>query len=281
MTGIGSSRKVGPGRAEVSPGQAAGPGIKRRNEPLGTLRFDARSRVIWSPAISPEARLVYLALDDMARDRGSWYEKQFKLGVMLGFSERQLRRHFSELAEAGLVRCDRTGRSTLFTLTWSTCGKMAADRSNMTDQEAGRPVIYGRSDRSNMTARSSRFLNTSSTNTQVRIRSTVCRCGKYHDGEDRVRCVCGSVHDPGTAAEVDAYEATGRLLWGYVQGCGLDWPEPDVEIIAATLEAAGGSLAVLEDRLRTLRNDRRLAPRTSYAWFPTVIASAGSSRRSA
>lgn len=225
--------------------------------------------------ISHEARLLYIALDDMARDRGTWFIKQFDLGVRLGFSDRQLRRHVQELEDAGLVTCQRTGRSSLFTMLWI----KSADRSKMTDQEDARPVINGRSDRSYLTARSSRFLNTSSTKSPGH-RSTVCHCGNYHEGEEPRRCsVCSSYHDPMNAITVeDPIEETRKLLAGYVAQAGLQWPEPDDEICLRTLNAAGDSLVVLFARLRSLLLDRRVAPRDSYAWFPKVVATGGSRR---
>lgn len=242
---------------------------------MANLRFDARSRVIWSVNLPQEARLLYIALDDMARDRGTWFIKQFDLGVRLGMGERQLRRQIAELEAAGLIRCDRTGRSSLFTLLWIS----SADRSFMTDQEDGRSVINDRSDRSNMAAQSSRFLNTSSTKNPGH-RSTVCRCGNYHEGEEPRRCgVCSGYHDPMNAIEVeDPIEETRKLLAGYVAQAGLQWPEPDDEICLRTLNAAGDSLVVLFARLRSLLLDRRVAPRDSYAWFPKVVATGGSRR---
>lgn len=210
----------------------------------------------------------------MARDRGTWFEKQENLGIKLGFSDRQIRRHSAECESLGWFRCDRTGRSSLFTMGWH-------DRSNMSGQENARPDTGVLSDRTNMAGQSSRYLiASSSTKTPGRTeRTTVCLCGVYFQGEERVRCECGSIHDPELAVEVDPIQETGRMLFGYVQQCRLQWPEPDEEICIRTLNAAGGSLVALRTRLRFLLLDRRQAPTQSYAWFPAVCAS--ETRRSA
>lgn len=213
-----------------------------------------------------------MALDDMARDRGNWFLKQADLSKMLGCCPRRLREFADELKAAGYITTKRTGKSTMFCLTW-------AERQQGAAQDTPREAAGRHSERQRGATRSLRFLNTSSTY-EYPGRSTVCRCGNYHDGEEPRRCgMCGTHHDPRTATEVlDPIEETRQLLAGYVKQAGLSWPEPDDEICVRTLNAAGGSLAVLYPRLRTLLNDRRLAPRESYAWFPTVIA-AGSARR--
>lgn len=110
------------------------------------------------------------------------------------------------------------------------------------------------------------------TSTMQELRSMVWPCGNYFEGEQVVRCRCGEIHDPTTAAEVNPLEETRRLLEEYVRHCQLPWPGPDEVICRRTLEAAGGSLVFLAARLRHLLFKRKAAPSESYAWFPKVCA---------
>jgi hypothetical protein len=236
-------------------------------------RFAARTAIFCAVSLSPGCRLLYLYLDDHARESGRWFMKQSRIAVELGVSRRTIQEWLYELEASGRIEIvSEPGKSSWYVMDWvgaqqaahpesPGCAVDCAGGAQQAAQVAGMDM--------DMTT----MAMSNSTSTLQVLRSTVCGgCGNFHEGEERVRCSCGGVHDPSTATEVVPLEETRRLLHIYVQQCRLPWPAPDEEICIRTLAAAGGSLVALTERLRFLLLNRRLAPSESYGWFPRVCA---------
>lgn len=238
---------------------------------MSAARFEARSAMISRVSLSASARLLYMALDDMARERGEWFIRQDRLSVQLGCSRRMLQYHLSELTAAGHVIVRRTGRSAVYVLKW------AADTQQVAHQETGRCATHCASDVQPVAPRI--LLRETGTFQPENGRITRCAaCGQFHQGAEPARCGCGRVHSPEQHPAEDPLEITRRTLHDYVQRSGLSWPEPDEQICVQVLTAAGG-LVPLVAQLRHLLNDRHQKPARSYAWF--VKAAAVDQRRRA
>jgi len=236
---------------------------------VANARFTARNAIIYT-SLSAGARLLYIALDDMARDRGNWFIKQHELAVKLGYSGRQLRRFIAELEPAWLI-ATTTGTSTLFQLSWA--GRTPA--SYLGEERSDARVLPEWPPVSDRTDGHANGLAVVSTSTEAKNgRSTVqCACGAYHE-ETGQRCYfCNHVHYEGCqeCKPVDAIAEAKRMLHGYVDQCRLGWPAPGDDICTMALDAVDGSLIGLQQRLRWLFLEKRAAPSRSYMWFVTVL----------
>lgn len=231
-------------------------------------RFSARNSIIYA-SMSAGARLLYVALDDMARDRGNWFIKQHELAIKLRYSGRQLRRFIQELEEHGDVEATSTGTSTLFSLAW-------AGRTPMAYLPEGRLAADGLSDWppvSDLTAGHGLSLVSTSTEAKDGRWTVRCACGGYHETYGDRCYFCSHIHYEGCTEcqPVDGIIEAKRMLHGYVSQCRLAWPEPGDDICAMVLEAADGSVMALQRTLRWLLLEKRAAPARSYMWFPTVL----------
>lgn len=81
-------------------------------------RCEARMRVVYDTALSPGARLCYVALDDYGRMDGSAWPWQETLAEKFGVSTRQVKRWVAELEAAGHIAITRTQRGNRYELTW-------------------------------------------------------------------------------------------------------------------------------------------------------------------
>lgn len=237
--------------------------------------------------LSVGARLLYVLLDDMARDRGNWFVKQPVLAARMGVSIRQLRDWLAELRTAGHIVSKRTGRSCVFEMGWVTTSGNAVETSvDFRWKTVPRSADSLPSDRHTRADRACHVLGPGTLQQERSTRPPVLSCygcGGYlqpeqHDnGEvDPVHCGgCRHVHGPDCSQcqpIVDQIEEVRRLLVGYVKECHLPWEAPDDSICQQVLDAAGG-LPVLYPWLRTLLRRRR-APSLSYGWFVAVLRKA-------
>jgi hypothetical protein len=277
------TKAAGGSKVEAGADLISGPGRPRRQKkqeirpPVSSQpkRFIARRAVLYSRDLTVAERLLYVLLDDFAGDKGECFPFRKTLSDYFGVSDRQLDRMLAKLRTKGFITSrKRQHTSAMFTLFWAS--EQTPDVSSTFQNRHGSQFCMS----SNVSSDASLpYMNKSSL---TKRRASACReCGSYQEAEERVRCVCGAVHDPATAPELDAIEETRRMLFGYIRKVGLSWPEPDDEICTRTLNAAGGSLPTLYARLKVLLLDRHRAPGKSYAWFPAVIADDRGSRRSA
>lgn len=73
------------------------------------------SSAVWRLALEPAAKLIMLALADMANDEGVCWPSVASLLTRTGLSESTVRRYLGELETAGLLKKhERPGRSTVY-----------------------------------------------------------------------------------------------------------------------------------------------------------------------
>lgn len=235
-------------------------------------RFDARSAMIWRVSLSAGARLLYVALDDMARDRGDWFIRQADLATKLGVSRRELQSQLYELRDAGHIRVAGTGRSSRYFLSWTSANPV--DNTSMVRSPVRSSYAAQCAAGAQPGAQHHLIVFTGTNNQgQTTVR---CACGNYLEPnpEEGIRCNCGHGHYPGCercTLVQDRLEETRGLLAGYVRQCRLPWAPPDDTICAQVLDLAGG-LGELYAGLRDLMLNQRVAPGRSYGWFATVFA---------
>jgi hypothetical protein len=228
--------------------------------------------MIWRVSLSVGARMVYIALDDMARERGDWFIRHGEFARKLGASPRQIRRWLVELQNAGHVLVKRTGRSNVHQLLWAS-GQAVENRAVIGHPWPIRVATGGLSECPPV---ADRLLNVFYPGTSPERPTVRCACGAYFEpSEECVRCQrCGHSHVPGCdvgcSLVVSTLEETRTLLAGYVRQCRLSWPAPDDSVCDRVFAAAGG-LPELEASLRDLLLNKHAAPGRSYMWFVTVL----------
>lgn len=84
---------------------------------VNRARCEARSKVIFDTALSPAARLVYMALDDYAGSKGKAWPHQSTLAKRIGMSIGWVNKALRELASAGYVAVRRRMSGNLYSLT--------------------------------------------------------------------------------------------------------------------------------------------------------------------
>ena len=70
-------------------------------------RWTARELVLFTPELSAGARLLYCALDEYAREKGTCWPSQRTLRDRAAMPDRSLRRYLRELEQAGFVESRR------------------------------------------------------------------------------------------------------------------------------------------------------------------------------
>jgi hypothetical protein len=85
------------------------PHLKSENQPTPSTaeRFRRRELILCDSSISPKARIVFLLLDEVAREKGTAFPSQRTLADKTGFSERSVQRALAELRKAGSISVSR------------------------------------------------------------------------------------------------------------------------------------------------------------------------------
>lgn len=236
--------------------------LNLRGESLVKERFRMRDEILHRVDLSPAARLLYLDLDNRARNAGRWFVKRQRLAVELGFSLPALDRYTAELVSGGCLRKERNQASCTYVLTWS-------DLSPVMNHNNER-FIAG--DESELSPGTDLYLNVLNpvNNPVDRERVAVCRCGRPYE-ETPVRCACGYLLTSEPAG-IDSIPTVRQYLMAFTEYSGgpLRGSSPDDEICRRIYSAAG-SLVLLDRNLREIAKDRSKFPKTSYAWFEAVL----------
>jgi hypothetical protein len=222
-------------------------------------RWEILQRVALDVSLSLAARTLYMILDRRAGQEGEIFDRQQTLIAILGKSPRTFASALAQL-KAKYVRVEKGNVGSRYMLSWHP-GFAASCKTSPLGFAASCKTVLQPVAKPSLCIKQIGIQN---------VRTTLCpRCFEYHEGEETLRCRCGNVYDPQDYLPLDWDESAGRLLSGFIEHVGLPWSDPDIQIIRASLEAAGG-LAPLYHALRKLAHDRQ-APKKSYAWFPVVI----------
>jgi hypothetical protein len=98
---------------------------RREFKPSSRVNVHSRARcasrlaAITDTRLSPDARLVYMLLDDYAGLKGIAWPKQPTLASRLGISLRKVQAAMKQLAATGWLRIERTGRASRCHLRWA------------------------------------------------------------------------------------------------------------------------------------------------------------------
>lgn len=100
-------------------------------------RAQMRSGVIYDRALSPGARMLYVALDDYAGIKGTAWPKQATLADRLGFSLRSIQVWLDELVAAHYLTRRRGPTGNIYGMAWSAAG--STNEINTLQHDAGIP----------------------------------------------------------------------------------------------------------------------------------------------
>ena len=212
-------------------------------------RFAFRSEIFSRVSLSPGARMLYLYLDDHARETGKWFVQQKRIAVEVGACRRQVQEWLYELSSAAcIVITEEPGKSSWYTMGWVAHTHAHQEDSGCAQACAGGAHTHAQPEQAYP------YIQSSTSKSKNIIKP---------DDEETER-VLGWLRDyPG------ALPAIGFL--------------PPRAVARQCIEAAGGDLDTLAGLLTHLAKRQGAKPVQSWGWVPAVIRHhfAGQSRMEA